>query len=126
MFVPKDEIWFFRDIGYQHDINRCVFPSFLLHPLISPPYTKPINRHCPPHSSHRCACEPTLLDENFYKLVPIESPQKKPDDTCIRQFLGGEWLAKKEGWTAEGERMFGGSGFEGYVRSGLEVDGLGG
>ena len=58
--------------------------------------------------------------------MPIESPQKKPDDTCIRQFLGGEWLAKKEGWTAEGERMFGGSGFGGYVRSGLEVDGLGG
>jgi len=22
MFVPKSEIWFFRDIGYQHDINR--------------------------------------------------------------------------------------------------------
>ena len=22
MFVPKREIWFFRDIGYQHDINR--------------------------------------------------------------------------------------------------------
>ena len=30
MFVPKSEIWFFRDIGYQHDINRYVaapFPS---------------------------------------------------------------------------------------------------
>ncbi|MCJ1354316.1 MAG: hypothetical protein MMC33_004304 [Icmadophila ericetorum] len=103
MFVPKDEIWYFRDIGYQHDINR----------------------HCPPHSSHRCACEPTLLDENFYKLVPIESPQKKPDDTCIRQFLGGHWLDKKESWTAEGERMFGGSGYGGYVRKGLEVDTLG-
>lgn len=24
MFVPKSEIWFFRDIGYQHDINRYV------------------------------------------------------------------------------------------------------
>ena len=22
MFVPKHEIWYFRDIGYQHDINR--------------------------------------------------------------------------------------------------------
>jgi len=22
MFVPKREVWFFRDIGYQHDINR--------------------------------------------------------------------------------------------------------
>ena len=27
MFVPKSEIWFFRDIGYQHDINRLVLPS---------------------------------------------------------------------------------------------------
>lgn len=27
MFAPKSEIWFFRDIGYQHDINRCAnFP----------------------------------------------------------------------------------------------------
>lgn len=24
MFVPRSEIWFFRDIGYQHDINRYV------------------------------------------------------------------------------------------------------
>lgn len=22
MFVPRNEIWYFRDIGYQHDINR--------------------------------------------------------------------------------------------------------
>lgn len=29
MFVPKREIWFFRDIGYQHDINRYIFPIFL-------------------------------------------------------------------------------------------------
>ena len=27
MFVPKSEIWFFRDIGYQHDINRYVHLS---------------------------------------------------------------------------------------------------
>lgn len=31
MFVPKSEIWFFRDIGYQHDINRygSPYPSVL-------------------------------------------------------------------------------------------------
>lgn len=29
MFVPKSEIWFFQDIGYQHDINRCV-PSHIV------------------------------------------------------------------------------------------------
>ncbi|KAI9674826.1 MAG: hypothetical protein M1817_001730 [Caeruleum heppii] len=98
MFVPKREIWFFRDVGYQHDINR----------------------HCPPHSAGRCSCEPTPIDENFYKLVPLESPQKKPDDTCIRQFLGGDWLKKREGWTQEGERAFGGDGYHGYELSGLE------
>ena len=60
------------------------------------------------------------MDENFYKLVPVESPQKKPDDTCIRQFLGGKWLDKKEGWNAEGERLFGGDGYHGYTLTGLE------
>ncbi|KAI9888716.1 MAG: hypothetical protein M1814_006485 [Vezdaea aestivalis] len=97
MFVPKEEIWFFRDIGYQHDINR----------------------QCPPDSQGLCMCEPTSIDENFYKLVPLESPQKKPDDTCIRQFLGGDWLKKKEGWSQEVEQAFGGDGYNGYELSGL-------
>ncbi|SLM35692.1 glycosyltransferase family 15 protein [Lasallia pustulata] len=99
MFVPKSEIWFFRDIGYQHDINR----------------------HCPPNSAHRCICEPTSIDENFYRLVPFESPQKKPSDTCIRQFLGGDWTNTKAGWSQQGERAFGGDGYHGYVRNGLEA-----
>lgn len=77
-------------------------------------------RHCPPQSSDRCFCEPTPIDENFYKLVPVESPQKKPDDTCIRQFLGGAWLNKKQDWSQEGERMFGGDGYHGYELTGLE------
>ena len=98
MFLPIRDLWYFRDIGYQHDINRV----------------------CPPHSSHRCSCDPTPLDENFYKLVPLESPQKKPDETCIRQFLGGEWLNKKPGWSQEGERLFGGDGYHGYELTGLE------
>ena len=92
MFLPKREIWFFRDIGYQHDINH----------------------HCPPHREGKCNCQPTSVDENFYKLVPLESPQRKPSDTCIRQFLGGEWLKKKEGWTMVGEKAFGGDGYHGY------------
>ncbi|CZT07890.1 related to alpha-1,2-mannosyltransferase [Rhynchosporium agropyri] len=92
MFLPKSEIWFFRDIGYQHDINH----------------------HCPPHREGKCSCEPTRMDENFYKLVPLESPQKKPADTCIRQFLGGDWLKKKEGWTMAGEKAYGGDGYHGY------------
>src|SRR6266536_1215886 len=98
MFVPKSEIWFFRDIGYQHDINH----------------------HCPPHREGKCSCRPTAIDENFYKLVPLESPQKKPMDTCIRQFLGGEWLKKREGWSQAAERAFGGDGYHGYVLTGLQ------
>ncbi|KAH9208437.1 putative alpha-1,2 mannosyltransferase KTR1 [Leptodontidium sp. 2 PMI_412] len=62
----------------------------------------------------KCSCEPTRMDENFYKLVPLESPQKKPSDTCIRQFLGGDWLKKKEGWTMAGEKAYGGDGYHGY------------
>jgi len=97
LFAGKGETWWFRDIGYQHDINR----------------------HCPPDSSHRCSCEPTPLDENFFKLVPMESPQRKPNDTCIRQWLGGEWLEKKKGWSQEAERAFGGDGYHGYLADGL-------
>jgi alpha 1,2-mannosyltransferase len=55
------------------------------------------------------------LDENFYKLVPMESPQKKPGDTCTGQFLGGDWLKKKERWSQEAERAFG-DGYHGYER----------
>jgi alpha 1,2-mannosyltransferase len=92
MFVPKSEIWFFRDIGYQRDINH----------------------HCPPHRGRKCSCQPTAIDENFYKLASLESPQKKPMDTCIRQFLGGEWLKKREGWTMMGEKAYVGDGYHGY------------
>ena len=123
MFARKDQVWFFRDIGYQHDIAR----------------------HCPPpHASvdvgvhvqngksgagggwyipgGRCTCEPTSLDENFYKLVPMESPQLKPRDTCIRLWLGGEWLDKKDGWKQDAERAFGGDGYSGYRLNGLGAE----
>ena len=93
MFAPKGKVWFFRDIGYQHDIAR----------------------HCP-RSAGRCSCEPTRLDENFYKLVPMESPQRKPADTCVRGWLGGEWMEKKDGWKQDVERAFGGDGYGGYVK----------
>ncbi len=93
MFVPRSEVWFFRDIGYQHDINH----------------------QCPARLERKCACEPTRLDENFYKLVPLQSPQIRPRDTCIRLWLGGEWLDKKEGWSMDGEKAFGGDGYGGYI-----------
>ena len=77
-------------------------------------------RNCPPDLASQCACEPTVIDENFYKLVPLESPQKKPDDTCIRQFLGGVWLQKQPGWSQDSERLSGGDGYRGYKFTGLE------
>ncbi|KAL3420737.1 glycolipid 2-alpha-mannosyltransferase [Phlyctema vagabunda] len=92
LFLAKRELWFFRDVGYQHGITH----------------------HCPPHRSDACACQPTPLDANFYKLVPLESPQRKPDDTCLRLFLGAEWLAKQPGWTQDAERLLGGDGYHGY------------
>jgi alpha 1,2-mannosyltransferase len=91
LFLPKRQQWFFRDIGYQHDTLR----------------------HCPPNAAERCSCETTGLDEGFYKLVPMESPQRKPRDTCIRGWMGGEWVEKKEGWRGEVERAFGGDGYHG-------------
>ncbi len=84
MFLSKSEILCFRDIGYQLNINH----------------------HCPPNSADRCFCEPSSLDESFYKLVPIESPQRKPQDTCIRQFIGSKWLDKVDGCTREGEEAY--------------------
>lgn len=105
MFAPKSKVWFFRDIGYQHDSAR----------------------HCPPPSAfahapalHRCTCNPTSLDENFYKLVPMESPQVKPQDTCIRLWLGAKYLAKKDGWSQDVERAFGGDGYGGYLLDGMD------
>lgn len=91
LFLPKFQQWYFRDIGYQHDAMRV----------------------CPPNMAQRCACEATGLDEGFYKLVPMESPQRKPKDTCIRGWMGGEWVEKKDGWRAEVERAFGGDGYHG-------------
>jgi alpha 1,2-mannosyltransferase len=91
MFLPKRETWFFRDIGYQYDIAR----------------------HCLREGEGRCNCEPTPLDENFYKLVPMESLQRKPRDTCIRKWMGGEWVEKRAGWSQVAERAFGGMGYHG-------------
>ncbi len=67
-----------------------------------------------PHSEARCSYELTSIDENFYKLVPQQSPQMKPQDTCIRQFLGGKWLEKKDGWTSTAEKSLGGDDYHGY------------
>jgi alpha 1,2-mannosyltransferase len=135
MFASPDKTWWFRDIGYQHNIARHCPPHRNLftgiHDLDPPENHVSRNRY-PTWSKRlgtyvddmgwplqRCLCYPTSLDENFYKLVPMESPQIKPSDTCIRLWLGGEWLEKKEGWRQDAERILGGDGYGGYVLDGL-------
>ncbi len=66
-----------------------------------------------------CGCTITALDENFSKLVPYRSKQRKPSDTCIRRWLGGKWLEKKPGWTRQADIAVGGDGYGGYVLDGL-------
>jgi hypothetical protein len=191
MFARKDQVWFFRDVGYQHDIARHCPPAsasvtlqgagigageqareeagggFGLGPrgangqyhsgagAVRAAEAAEAARRVRHETTGRpwwnkawmkagtqgagagagaeaqsevagigvgvgvCACEPTSLDENFYKLVPMESPQVKPGDTCIRLWLGGEWLSKKDGWKQDIERAFGGDGYGGYVLDGM-------
>lgn len=49
MMLPTNETHWFRDIGYQHEINI----------------------HCPPESSASCSCEPTDIDTGFHALVSV-------------------------------------------------------
>lgn len=66
-----------------------------------------------------CGCTVNPFDENTSKLVPYESKQRKPSDTCIRRWLGGRWLEKKPGWTRQADIAAGGDGYGGYVLDGL-------
>ncbi|KAK7754436.1 putative mannosyltransferase ktr4 [Diatrype stigma] len=66
-----------------------------------------------------CGCTVNFFDVNFAKLVPYESRQRKPSDTCIRMWLGGRWLKKKPGWTRQADIAAGGDGYGGYVLDGL-------
>ncbi|KAI1472662.1 glycolipid 2-alpha-mannosyltransferase-domain-containing protein [Daldinia caldariorum] len=43
-----------------------------------------------------CGCTVNAIDSNNAKLVPYESKQRKPSDPCIRKFLGGKWLVRKD------------------------------
>ncbi|KIW31654.1 uncharacterized protein PV07_03266 [Cladophialophora immunda] len=144
MFLPPEKVWWFRDIGYQHDIARHCPPQGRrsgsasltttgtgtgVRTGISAAETASTSTTreeesqsrfwLPDADTRQCTCDPTPLDENFYKLVPMESPQLKPADTCIRLWLGGDWLGKKAGWSQETERMLGGDGYGGYVLDGM-------
>ncbi|RYP88168.1 hypothetical protein DL770_004673 [Monosporascus sp. CRB-9-2] len=66
-----------------------------------------------------CGCTVTHPDESFSKLVPFQSKQRKPSDTYIRRWLGGEWLEKKPAWTRQADIAEGGDGYGGYIPDGL-------
>jgi alpha 1,2-mannosyltransferase len=137
LFAAPERIWWFRDVGYQHDIARhCPPPSnpfqgirdfenkaSAKHEILTQQSAAIVRANQELNRlgwlSGRCSCEPTALDENFYKLVPMESPQVKPADTCIRLWLGAEWLEKEEGWDQDVERTLGGDGYGGYVLDGM-------
>lgn len=114
LFAAPNQAWFFRDIGYQHDSTRHCPADRLT--SMSSHYKQEQQQGRAASPGERCACEPTSLDQNFYSLVPMESPQRKPLDTCIRSWLGGEWLKKRDGWDRDVEIALGGDGYGGYVR----------
>ncbi|KPI36805.1 uncharacterized protein AB675_11871 [Cyphellophora attinorum] len=115
MLLGRGEVGFLRGVGYQHDAARHCPSEHREDSTKDHKGDEADQRIWDNGGGGRCACEPTPLDENFYKLVPMESPQKKPADTCIRRWLGGEWLRKREGWRREVEVAVGGDGSGGYV-----------
>ena len=120
LLAPKGKSWFFRDIGYEHDINRHCPPSRPIDHLYDE--AQAVNAsESELRSNELCDCDPTPLDENFYKLVPLDSPQHKPDDTCIRLFLGGKWLEKRKGWSKGAAQAIGADEYGGYNLTGLEA-----
>ncbi|KAI0861234.1 glycolipid 2-alpha-mannosyltransferase-domain-containing protein [Xylaria cubensis] len=101
LFLPKSRIWYFRDIGYAHDL----YHGFVRQGGI-------------PGLS--CSCTVSAIDHNNAKLVPFESKQHKPEHPCIRLYLGGRWLEKREDWDQEAEIAAGRDGSGGYLLDGLE------
>jgi alpha 1,2-mannosyltransferase len=143
MFLPKRRVWFFRDIGYAHGLCEQCPP----HASESTNGAVPDHRRMRAvewarnlSSPHRrwafmandvkrqmgipglaCGCTVSALDNNFSKLVPFESKQRKPCDTCIRRWLGGKWLDKKPDYdVAQAAERGGGDGSGRYVLDGLQ------
>lgn len=142
MFLPKRRVWFFRDVGYSHGICESCPPHVSKLPFGPEPDPRRFqaaelsagmsrgHRHLDLLSQDfkkkklipglQCGCTTTALDHTFSKLVPYESKQSKPVDTCIRQWLEGSYLVKRSNWSRQDEIDAGGDGYGGYVISGLE------
>ncbi|KAH7027998.1 nucleotide-diphospho-sugar transferase [Microdochium trichocladiopsis] len=69
----------------------------------------------------QCGCTVTTLDENFTKLVPFESKQRKPIASCIRRWLGRLYLLPNVTKRPLAEVIkAGGDGYGGWRIEGLE------
>lgn len=146
MFLPKSQVWFFRDIGYAHGLCENCPPHIAKLPMgpeADPRRIQAADLSAGMRKEHRhldivskdferqdmipglmCGCTVTSFNMGFSKLVPYESKQMKPIDTCIRLWLRGRYLLKKAGWSREAEIAAGGDGYGGYLVSGLEANPL--
>ncbi|KAI0129723.1 glycosyltransferase family 15 protein [Xylariales sp. AK1849] len=142
MLLPKRRVWFFRDIGYSHGLCENCPPHVSELPMSfesNAKYVQIAELSASMKKAHhelavvgetiqqrrsnpglQCGCTTQALDNGFSSNVPYESKQIKPIDTCIRQWLGGNWLVKKFGWSREQEIRAGGDGYGGYLLTGLE------
>lgn len=142
MFLPKHRVWFFRDIGYSHGICETCPPHVSKLPMgteLDPRLTKAAALNAGMSQVHRhidllskdfkrqnaipgpqCGCTTTSFNTGFSKLVPYESKQLKPIDSCIRLWLRGKYLLKKTNWTkkVEGHER----DDDGYEITGLELN----
>ncbi|KAI1440078.1 glycosyltransferase family 15 protein [Annulohypoxylon stygium] len=133
MFLPRSQIWYFRDIGYAHGLceqcpphthqlvpeseangqvprdveRRSGTKTVLTETVVAGPLESfgSKRRHWDEVARDvkrqmgipglACGCTTSAIDNNNSKLVPFESKQRKPSDPCIRKFLGGRWLIRK-------------------------------
>lgn len=131
LFLPKNRIWYFRDIGYAHGLcEQCPPHEFGL-VVNSDTHDLPENHRRWEAISNdfirqggipglSCGCTVSAIDKDNSKLVPFESKQKKPEHPCIRLFLGGRWLEKREDWDQVAEIEAGRDGSGGYLLDGRE------
>ncbi|KAK7993253.1 hypothetical protein PG989_006634 [Apiospora arundinis] len=144
MFLPKRQVWYFRDIGYTHafcqncpsHVEKLTYgPEQDLKKIRVAELSASLRRHRKQLDEFRKHFErerkaPSLycghtiggLDRDNSRLIPYDSKQKKPFHTCIRLWLGGKWLLKKHGWSRQEEVALGGDGYGGYLVDGLEAD----
>jgi len=145
LFLPKSRIWYFRDIGYAHGLcEQCPPHKFRLsveseqeqehsstiRELVVDSDFLDTHRRWEVMSEDvirqggipglACGCTVSAIDHNNAKLVPFESKQQKPEDPCVRLYLGGKWLEKKSDWNREEEIAAGRDGSGGYLLDGLE------